>query len=122
MKNFISQWKAPKEKQQEEAPNVLKITKALPIIQWTEAFHKYLHCVVGRRLIPLVYVIRNDVAVPAIGAQATGAPHSSKHRSIESELIARASHYDPLYREDNSKVYFKLEEATQTASYKASIK
>eukprot|EP00957_Ditylum_brightwellii_P162299 12358113-Ditylum_brightwellii.AAC.1 len=103
MKNFNSQWKALKEKQQEEAPDVPKITKALPIIHWTEVFHNYLHHVVGRRLIPLAYVIRNDVAVPAIGAQATGALHLSKHGSIESELIARASHDDPLYCEDNSK-------------------
>eukprot|EP00957_Ditylum_brightwellii_P192634 14667388-Ditylum_brightwellii.AAC.1 len=66
MKNFHSQWKALKEKQQKEAPNVNKITKALPIIRWTEAFHDYLYRVVGRILIPLAYVICNDVDVPEI--------------------------------------------------------
>eukprot|EP00957_Ditylum_brightwellii_P059998 4554792-Ditylum_brightwellii.AAC.1 len=66
MRNFRDQWKALKEKQQEEAPDVPKITKALPVIRWTEAFSDYLHRVVGRRLIPLAYVIRNDVAVPRI--------------------------------------------------------
>eukprot|EP00957_Ditylum_brightwellii_P043587 3304055-Ditylum_brightwellii.AAC.1 len=94
----------------------------MPIIRWTEAFHDYLHRVVSRRLISLAYVIRNDVAVPVIGTQVTGAPHLSEHGSIESELVARASHDDSLYCEDNSKVYFKLDKTTQTTSYAASIK
>jgi hypothetical protein len=60
--------------------------------------------------------------VPAIGIQGTGAPHSTEHEAIETELIARASHGHSLFREDNSSVYYKLEEATRATSYAASIK
>jgi hypothetical protein len=70
----------------------------------------------------LAYVIRQDDAVPAIGTIAAGTPHSTEHGSIEDELISRASHTNPLYREDNSAVYYKLEEATRATSYAASIK
>ena len=36
MSNFEIQWKAPKERKDEDDPEVPKITKALPIIKWTE--------------------------------------------------------------------------------------
>ena len=41
---------------------------------------------------------------------------------MEGELIARASHTHALFRDDNSVVYFHLEEATRGTSYAASIK
>ena len=36
--------------------------------------------------------------------------------------VARASHDHPLYKGDNAKVYYYLEEATRSTSYAASIK
>jgi predicted DNA-binding WGR domain protein len=122
MKNFSEQWKALEDKKGGDEPEVPKITKALPIIKWTEAFRDYLHRVIGVRNIPLAYVIRPEAAVPPIGAQAAGAPHSNEHEAIETELIARAAHGHALFREDNSAVYYKLEEATRATSYAASIK
>ena len=41
----------------EDHPDVPTITKALPIIKWTEAFQDFLHRVIGARMIPLAYVI-----------------------------------------------------------------
>ena len=38
MSNFEIQWKVLKERKDEDDPEVPKITKALPIIKWTEAF------------------------------------------------------------------------------------
>ena len=38
MMNFEIQWKALKAKKEGEVPEVPKITKALPIIKWTEVF------------------------------------------------------------------------------------
>ena len=122
MKNFAEQWKALEDLKSGDEPEVPKITKALPIIKWTEAFRDYLHRVIGVGTIPLAYVIRPDAAVPPIGAQAAGTPHSTEHEAIETELIARASHGHPLFRGDNSAVYYKLEEATRATSYAASIK
>jgi hypothetical protein len=115
-------WKALEDKKRAEEPEVPKITNALPIIKWTEAFRDYLHGMIGVRTIPLAYVIRPAVAVPVIGVIAAGAPHSFEHEAIEIELIARASYAHPLYWEDNSAVHYKLEEATRATSYVASIK
>ena len=123
MSNFEIQWKALKDRKNEDDPDVPKITKALPIIKWTEAFQDFLNRVIGVRMIPLAYVIRIDPQVP--GPAPTLAPnqsHSTEHGSVEGELIARASHTHALFRDDNSEVYYHLEEATRGTSYAASIK
>ena len=91
MKNFSEQYGALKDKKGSDEPEVPKITKSLPIIKWTEAFRDYTHRVIGVRYIPLAYVIRPDAAVPPIGAQAAGTPHSTEHGSIEAELMQRHS-------------------------------
>jgi hypothetical protein len=123
MRNFEIQWKALKDRKDDEEPDVPKISKALPVIKWTEAFEDYLSRVIGVRTIPLAYVIRPDEDVPAAAPLlAAGQPHSAVHGSIETELVARASHAHALYRDDNSAVYHKLEEATRTTQYAASIK
>ena len=122
MKNFAEQWKALEDKKKADEPEIPKITKALPIIKWTEAFRDYLHRVIGSRTTPLAYVIRTVVLVPPIGWQTAGTPHSAECGAIEMELIARASHGHPLFREDNALVCYKLEEATRGTSCAASIK
>jgi hypothetical protein len=123
IKNFIEQWKALKDRKKGDIPEVPKITKALPIIKWTQAFADFLHRVIGVRTIPLAYVIREDVVVPAEApALLAGQPHSREHGSVEAELVARARHNHALYRDDNANVYYKLEEATRSTPYAASIK
>ena len=74
-------------------------------------------------MITLAYVIRIDphVQCPA-PTFAPNQPHSTEHGSVEGELIARASHTHALYRDDNSVVYYHLEEATRGTFYVASIK
>jgi hypothetical protein len=59
MKNFSEQWKALADKKGGDEPES-KITKALPIIKWTEAFRDYLHRIIGVRTSPLFYVIRAE--------------------------------------------------------------
>ena len=123
IKNFEIQWKALKTKKDEDTPEVPKISKSLPIVKWTEAFQDHLHRVIGVRMIPLAYVIRMNQDVPAVAPPLqAGQPHSEAHRSIEGEMIARASHTHAMFRDDNAAVYFVLEEATRSMSYAASIK
>ena len=55
--DFNEQWKALEERKENENPDVPKITKALPVIKWTEAFTDYLSCAIGVWMIPLAYVI-----------------------------------------------------------------
>ena len=123
MSNFEIQWKALKDRKDEDDPDVPKITKASPIIKWTEGFQDFLHRVIGAMMIPLEYVIRIDPQVPGVAPTlAPNQPHSTEHGSVESELIARASHTHALFRDDNSVVYYHFEEATRGTCYAASIK
>ena len=74
-------------------------------------------------MIPLAYVICIDSQVPGNAPQlAVNQPHSTEHGSVEAELVARAAHSHALYRDDNSVVYYHLEEATRRTPYAASIK
>ena len=123
MKNFDVQWTALKEKKGEDSPETPKISKALPVIKWMEAFQDFLNRKIGNRNIPLMYIIRDEPNPPAMALPlAPGQPHSTEHGSVEAELIARASHTHALFRNDNSDLYFLLEEATRGTSYAASIR
>jgi hypothetical protein len=123
IKNFSEQWRALTNRRQADAPEVPKISKTLSVIKWTEAFADFLYRSIGVRTIPLAYVTRREPLVPAAAPPlAANRPHSAEHGSVDGELVARASHDHPLYRDDNSQVYYYLEEATRTTSYAASIK
>ena len=52
MSTFEIQWKALKERKDEDDPEVPKITKAQPIIKWTKAFQDFLNRVIGASMIP----------------------------------------------------------------------
>ena len=109
MSNFEIQWKALKDRKDEDDPDVPKITKALPIIKWTEAFQDFLNRVIGARMIPLAYVIQIDCQVPGLAPPlAANQPHSTEHGSVEGELIARAPHTHALFRDDKSVLYYHL--------------
>jgi len=121
IKNFTEQWSALKARKDEDIA-VPKLSRGLPMLKWVEAFTDFLSRKVGARTIPLVYVIRAEPAVPAAApALENNKPHSTIHGSVEGELVARASHDHPLFREDNSKVYFFLEEALRGTSYAPSL-
>ena len=123
MKNFEIQGTALKDRKKDDDPEVPKITKALPIIKWMEAFQEFLHQIIGVRVIPLVYVIHTTVNIPAPPSQLTvNQPHSNEHGSVEAELIDHSSHTHALYCDDDLSVYFHLKEAAQETTYAASIK
>ena len=113
MKNFDIQWATLKEKKGDDSPETPKISKVLPVIKWTEAFQDFLNRKIGNRNIPLAYIIRDEPNPPAAAPLlAAGQPHSIEHGSVEAELIARASNTHALFRNDNSDLYFLMEEAT----------
>ena len=123
IKTFMDHWQELEDRKDGDVPDVPKITKALVVTKWTEAFSDFLHHVVGARMIPLAYVIRPEETVPAAAPPlATNRPYSTAHGSVEGELIARASHGHALFRSDNARVYHYLEEATRSTSYAASLK
>ena len=65
MKNFDIQWTAPKEKKGDDFPETPKISKALPVIKWAEAFQDFLNRKIGNRNIPLAYIIHDEPNPPA---------------------------------------------------------
>ena len=74
-------------------------------------------------MITLAYVIRIDPQVEgAAPTLAPNQPHSTEHGSVEGELIVRASHTHAFFRDDNSVVYYHLEEVIRGTSNAVSIK
>ena len=88
IQNFSQQWKSLVDRKKEDPPEIPKVTKALPIIKWSEAFVDHCNCKIGSRTIPLVYVVRNNSAVRGvIPTLATDLPHSELNGSVEADLI-----------------------------------
>ena len=123
LKNFGEQWEAIVEKSSDDAPDIPKITRALPIVKWTESFEDFLHQAIGSRYIALSYLIRDNV-VPEDPPPPLleGKCYSESHKSVMGELIARANHDHTKYQDDNEKLYSYLEEATRTTQYASSIR
>jgi hypothetical protein len=87
MKNFEIQWKALMDKKGKDEPETPKISKSLNTMKWSKAFCNILHRCIGVRNVPIIYVIREDAAVPAAApALMAGQPHSIEAGSVEMEL------------------------------------
>ena len=123
MSQFKEIWEAIEHRKKANDPENPKITKALPIIEWLESFCDHLHRYIGKRHMPLAYVICKDVAVPgACPLLANKKPYSELHTSVDTDMINRASHTHGLYNDGNASVHCKLEEATRSSAYADSIK
>ena len=113
LKYFDMQWASLRERQS-VSPDVPKITRSLPVMQWSESIQDFWGTVIGIRNAPLTYVIRTLAAVPAAApALVANRPFSLDHGSVEGELIARLSHDHPTFQDDNASCYMHLEEATR---------
>ena len=62
-----------------------------------------------------------DVSPQAPPLQANQ-PHSEQHGSVEAKMVTRVLHMHALYHDDNSAVFYHLEEAACGTTYAASIK
>jgi hypothetical protein len=121
--SYYSEYWESLETQLKDSPPVLpKITKALPIMKWAEAFDTYLARVHGARSAPLTYVTREKVDVEdPLPVLLQGKPYSDKYGSAEDELVALTSHTSGLYRVDNAAVYYAVNLATQGTTYASSV-
>ena len=83
-----------------------------------------LSCIIRSRNILLAYVLRPDVSIPLISSIVCAAdcPYSIEQGSVSNELIVRAGYDYPLLNEDNTKLYFAIEEAVRNTNYATSIK
>ena len=92
------------------------------IIRWAPIFQDCLASTFGSRG-PLSYVLRDESNVPA-EADDPLAPNCyyGVSGSLLSELEARLPHDGPIYKNDNSSVYMKIEEAVRGTSVESTIK
>ena len=67
MKNFDIQWTALKERKGDDSPETPKISKALPVIKWTEAFQDFLNRKMTEFRQPLQ--VRSHLEMPGILVQ-----------------------------------------------------
>jgi hypothetical protein len=118
---FSQYLKALKVQKAEDNKEPPKVSRSLPIGQWSEAFQIFLEKALGVRDIPLAYVIRQDAVPPAAPTLRANRPYSAVHESVVKELIARASHTHTLYENDNEEVYNHLELALRTTQYAATL-
>ena len=118
---FAEYMKQLEVKKTAETPSVPKITKSLPVVQWTEAFETFLEKVLGVRDIPLAYVIREQDVPPAITPLMANRPYSAVNGSVVQELVARASHTHALFDSDNELVFNHIEEAVRSTQYSATL-
>ena len=73
-------------------------------------------------MILLIYKVREHVVpVDVLPPLDTDMPHSTIHGSVEEDLIFRASHNCPLFKDENAEVYYDLETTLRGTTYLASI-
>ena len=71
----------------------------------------------------MAYVIRSNVDVsPQAPPLQANQPHFEQHGFVQAQMVARTLHTHALYCNDNSDVYYHLEEAMCETTYVASIK
>ena len=91
-------------------------------MKWADNLSDFSWRGIGTRTIPLSCVILETVAVPALAPPLfPNKPYADKFGWVEEDMISRATHTQPLYRDDNASLYFYLEESTCSRMYTSSI-
>ena len=124
LRGFYDEWEAIVTLGKQDKPSVPVLTKPMTPVKWTESMKDCLYRTFGVRKCPLSYVIRDSVAVApeATVPLLPGFAYSEAAGSVLQEMIARLSHTDPLFKQDNAMVYSLLEEATRNTIYAPTIK
>ena len=123
LRSFYVEWEALDKLTSEDKPDVPVLSKQITPLKWVESFKDCLLRTFGVRSAPLLYVIRDEVQVPAEAEDPLIAGSSfGRSGSVLDELVTRLSHDDPLFKSDNSAVYSMLEEAARGTSYAPTIK
>ena len=110
LKNFERQWKALEEAADKDGDEMPKVGRTLGIVKYLESYENYATTVFGVRNCRLSYVIREDAVVPGQAPPLeVNSPHSAQFGSISGDRVARLSHNDPLFRDDEAVVFDHLE-------------
>jgi len=106
LRNFYIEWEAMTMISAVETPEVPLISKNFTPIKWIESFKYYMSRTYGIRNTPLLYSIREMVAVSSEVEDRIklGSLYGSSGSVID-EIITRLSHTHSLFRNDNNPWY-----------------
>ena len=121
MTHYSQYMKARDAKDEDDTPSVPKVTKNLTITHWVDSFELHLEKCLGAHKVPLAYVIRERDVPEAADALVAHRPYGARAGSITQELIMRASHDDPMYSHDNTRVYEMIEQAVRSTMYSSTL-
>jgi len=98
-------------------------SRALPILQWLEAYEDHAHRAYTDKGRPFAYVIRaiDERPFPCPPAR-PGKAFAAEYDTLEEEMIARLTHDHELFRSDNAAVYLDIEKALRGTTYAPTIK
>ena len=90
LKNFHEGLKALRALTEKTAPEIPRISRAVPVMKWAPAFEIVMESMYGtRHFLPLMYVIRKDeIPQDPPPPLLPNKPYSEEHGSLQSELIA----------------------------------
>ena len=125
LKSFKIEWDTYKDLRGQDEPSVPLVSEKdgdRKIIKWVPIFIDCLARSYGVRG-PLVYVLRDDPTVPLEANDPLDA-HScfGISGSLHDELVARLSHIGPIFKNDNTSVFMKVEKATRGTSVESTVK
>ena len=125
LKSFKIEWDTYKDLRDQDEPSVPLVSEKdgdRKIIKWVPIFIDCLARSYGVRG-PLVYILRDDPTVPLEANDPLDA-HScfGISGSLHDELVARLSHIGPIFKNDNTSVFMKVEKATRGTSVESTVK
>ena len=123
LKSYDQQHKALLDKKKNSTSNsVPKLNKSTTVPRWMDSIRLHLRLVYGGRESNLLYLIRENDAVPTPApTTVAGLPHSTDGGSVESNLEMRPSHVHLLFNDDNAKLYQIIEEAIRGSTFDQAI-
>ena len=126
LKDFKLEYDSYVELKDSDEPKIPKVNDKdndRKITHWAPTFQRALSSCYGSHG-PLSYVLREHTAVPPEANDPLGAIGycSDANGSLISELIARLPHAGPIYKNDNEKVFMKIEDAVRGTSVESTIK
>ena len=124
LKKFYIEWKAICEAADHDIELKLPVlSKNNPPLKWCDSMKHYLHAKYGTRRIPLDYVIRENAQVePELQDPLLHEEPYGSSGSVLGELVKRASHTHPLFKQDNEEVFTLIEQAARASSYISTVK
>ena len=125
LKQFKVEWDTYQNLRDQDEPDVPLVNDKdgdRKVIKWVPTFMDSLSRTYGIHG-PLVYVLREDSLVPPEADDPLeDESYFGESGSLHDELIKRLVHTGPIYKNDNTSVFIKIEKATRGTSVESTVK